>query len=114
MFHADGAMAKPPIALCEVQGCVYAAKKWARTGYPPWAAASLFYLLQACLGLSIHAPEAEVRFSHPVLPEFLQEVQIKNLKIGAASIDLQLQRHDYDVSINVVRKEGDVHVTVIK
>ena len=27
VFHADGRMAEPPIALCEVQGYVYAAKR---------------------------------------------------------------------------------------
>ena len=27
VFHADGAMAQPPIALCEVQGYVYAARR---------------------------------------------------------------------------------------
>jgi glycogen debranching enzyme len=29
VFHADGRLAEGPIALCEVQGYVYAAKKWA-------------------------------------------------------------------------------------
>jgi glycogen debranching enzyme len=29
VFHADGAMAEPPIALCEVQGYVYAARRQA-------------------------------------------------------------------------------------
>jgi glycogen debranching enzyme len=29
VFHADGSLAEPPIALCEVQGYVYAAKKHA-------------------------------------------------------------------------------------
>src|SRR6266567_6925712 len=29
VFHADGRMAEPPIALCEVQGYVYAAKRCA-------------------------------------------------------------------------------------
>ena len=29
VFHADGSLAEPPIALCEVQGYVYAAKKCA-------------------------------------------------------------------------------------
>jgi glycogen debranching enzyme len=29
VFHADGSLAKAPIALCEVQGYAYAAKRWA-------------------------------------------------------------------------------------
>ena len=31
MFHADGTLAAGPIALCEVQGYVYAAKRGARS-----------------------------------------------------------------------------------
>ena len=44
VFHADGSLAEPPIALCEVQGYVYAAKKAAAQlaavlGKPEFAAA---------------------------------------------------------------------------
>jgi len=49
-----------------------------------WAAASAFLALQACLGMSIRAPEAKVLFSYPVLPVFLNELQIKNLRVGKA------------------------------
>jgi glycogen debranching enzyme len=45
VFHADGSLAESPIALCEVQGYVYAAKKYAallaRALNEPQAAASL-------------------------------------------------------------------------
>lgn len=45
VFHGDGSLADPPIALCEVQGYVYAAKKYAallaRALNEPQAAASL-------------------------------------------------------------------------
>jgi glycogen debranching enzyme len=36
IFHADGSIALPPIALCEVQGYVYAAKKAAAKLYAAW------------------------------------------------------------------------------
>lgn len=79
-----------------------------------WSIASVFLLLQSCLGLSIDGPKAQVRFSHPVLPEFLQKVQIKNLEVGKASVDLSLERHERDVGINITRKEGRVNVEVVK
>jgi glycogen debranching enzyme len=79
-----------------------------------WSAASVFLLLQACLGLSISAPEEKICFSHPVLPEFLQEVQIKNLRVGRASVDLSLQYHSQDVGIDVTRREGHVEIVVVK
>lgn len=79
-----------------------------------WAASSVFLLLQACLGLSFNAAEHEIRFSHPVLPPFLQTVEIKQLRMNEASLDLVLRRHDHDVGIEVLRKEGEARVTTVK
>jgi glycogen debranching enzyme len=79
-----------------------------------WAAASVFLLLQACLGLTINAPEAQVSFAYPLLPAFLKEVQIRGLKVGAASVDLLLLRHGHDVGINVLRRDGRLEVRMVK
>ena len=79
-----------------------------------WSAASVFMLLQACLGLSIHAHEAKICFSCPLLPVFLEKIQIKNLKIGQSSVDLSLERHAQDVGINLLRREGQVEILVRK
>ncbi|MBI2912009.1 MAG: amylo-alpha-1,6-glucosidase, partial [Chloroflexi bacterium] len=79
-----------------------------------WAAASVFMLLQACLGLSIKAPARQIWFSHPRLPESLREVRISNLVVGEASVDLLLQRHGDDVTIQVARREGEVEVVGVK
>jgi glycogen debranching enzyme len=75
-----------------------------------WAAASVFYLLQACLGLSFDPHGHEIRFRNPQLPPFLQTVEINGLAIGGATIDLILERYPNNVGINIVRKEGDVRV----
>lgn len=75
-----------------------------------WAAASVFYLLQACLGLSFDPHEHEISFRNPQLPPFLQTVEIKGLAIGSATVDLILERYPNNVGINIVRKEGDVRV----
>lgn len=79
-----------------------------------WAAASAFMGLQACLGMSIRAPEAKILFTYPILPAFLHELQIKNLKVGKASVDLLVRRHELDVGITVMHREGDVEVVVVK
>jgi glycogen debranching enzyme len=79
-----------------------------------WAAASAFMGLQACLGMSIHASEAKVHFSYPILPIFLHELQIKNLQVGKASVDLLVRRHELDVGIIVMHRQGDVEVVVVK
>ena len=79
-----------------------------------WAIGSVFLLLQACLGLSINAPEGQICFSYPFLPDCLNEVEIKNLRVNEASIDLSLRRHVNDVGITVLRREGAVRITIIK
>ncbi len=79
-----------------------------------WAAASAFMGLQACLGMSIRTPESKVLFTYPILPVFLHELQIKNLKVGKASIDLLVRRHELDVGITVMHRQGDVEVVVVK
>jgi glycogen debranching enzyme len=79
-----------------------------------WAAAAVFSLLQSCIGLEIDAPRAEVSLRYPVLPKSLREVRIQNLTVGSATLDLLLQRHDLDVGVNVLRREGQVEVLVVK
>ncbi|HEX4328826.1 MAG TPA: amylo-alpha-1,6-glucosidase [Burkholderiales bacterium] len=77
-----------------------------------WASASAFYLLQACLGLSFDATSRRIRFDHPVLPGFLDRIEIRGLKLGDASVDLVLERHESDVGVIVTRKQGEVEVSV--
>ncbi len=79
-----------------------------------WAAASVFLLLQACLGLAINGPDRHVSFTRPQLPASLGELRIHNLEVAGATVDLLLVRHANDVGVNVLRREGDVQVTVVK
>jgi glycogen debranching enzyme len=79
-----------------------------------WSSAALFLLLQSCLGLRIEAPRARLSFSQPVLPPFLEYLEIKNLRIGEAAVDLSLERHAKDVGINILRREGKVEIVVTK
>jgi glycogen debranching enzyme len=77
-----------------------------------WSAATVFLLLQACLGMRISGPEARIYFNQPILPEFLKEVRIKNLRVRDASVDLLLQRHTHHVGLNVLSKRGHVDILV--
>jgi glycogen debranching enzyme len=79
-----------------------------------WSSVALFLLLQSCLGLRIEAPRARLSFLQPVLPPFLEHIEIKNLRIGDAAVDLSLERHTKDVGINILRREGRVEIVVTK
>src|SRR5438105_8747009 len=45
-----------------------------------WASGAVFLLLEACLGLSVSAPDHRLIFSKPVLPAFLPQVTIRDLR----------------------------------
>lgn len=79
-----------------------------------WSAASVFLLFQACLGLQIHAPERRVYFIRPQLPASLAELRIHNLEVAGTTFDLLLLRHEQDVGVNVLRREGDAEVLIVK
>jgi glycogen debranching enzyme len=79
-----------------------------------WAAGSVFLLLQACLGMAIDAPHNQIRFTRPVLPEWLETMTIRNLRVGQAHVDLWLERHAHDVGIHLVRREGELEIIVVK
>jgi glycogen debranching enzyme len=79
-----------------------------------WASSSAFYLLKACLGLSFRPEEPRIRFVHPVLPEFLDRVELSNLRVGPdATVDMQFERHGSEVGVQVKRKQGEVDVSVV-
>jgi len=77
-----------------------------------WSAASVFMLVQACLGLTINGVEGEICFTRPELPVGLGELRIHNLKVAESTVDLLLVRHEHNVSVNVLRREGDVRIVV--
>lgn len=79
-----------------------------------WAAAVVYLLLEACLGLSINGAERKVRFTRPVLPPYMRELSIQNLRVGKAFMDLELRRYKDDVSITVTRRTDKIQVVVVK
>jgi len=90
------------------------------TAYPvacspqAWAAAAPFSLLAACLGLELVHDRNQIRFREPVMPEFLNEVVIRNLRLGASRVDVRLHRYGQDVTANVLAREGSLRVAVLK
>jgi len=77
-----------------------------------WSAASVFLLLQAVLGLKIDAAASRLSFVRPVVPDFLDEIQIDNLKIGAGSVDVLIQRRAQHATVEIARREGQVELLI--
>jgi glycogen debranching enzyme len=77
-----------------------------------WASATVFALLQASLGLRLLESTGEIRFYRPVLPDFLDTLHLRNLRLKRGSADVLLHRHGHDVAVTQTRREGDVVVVV--
>jgi glycogen debranching enzyme len=75
-----------------------------------WAAGSVFLLIQSCLGLSIRAKESRIYLNRPALPEAVPSLQIRNIRIGNASVDLGFERHAEAVAVDILRRTGDIEI----
>ena len=79
-----------------------------------WAAGASFLVLQACLGLSVSARESRVYLRHTALPEALQYVRIRDLRIGDASVDIEFHRHAETVGFDNPRRTGQIEVVALR
>jgi glycogen debranching enzyme len=77
-----------------------------------WAAGSSFLFLETMLGLRAHADRNELELLHPHLPDWLGKVTLTDLRVGDASVDLLFHRWRGTTSAEVLRKVGDVAVTI--
>lgn len=68
-------------------------------------------MLEAQLGVEISPKERRVRFMHPYLPEFLNDLRIENLPIGQGLFDLVLRRKETGgIVVELAKSEGYVTV----
>jgi glycogen debranching enzyme len=78
-----------------------------------WASATPFTLLEATLGLEFDAQRGELRLRNPRLPAFLNEVVLRDLRLGPSSVDLRVRRHGDEVSLEVLRTHGQIQVSIV-
>jgi glycogen debranching enzyme len=75
-----------------------------------WAAGSAFMLLQALLGLEVDALHGLVRL-RPLLPTWLGRVSLRQLRVGARALDLDVVRVGHRTEVEVV-DDGGLRVDV--
>jgi glycogen debranching enzyme len=78
-----------------------------------WASATLPGLLAAAIGLRFVPQRNEIRFTRPILPAFLEEVELRGLRVGNCEADVLLRRHAIDVGVTVLRRSGPVNVVTV-
>ena len=77
-----------------------------------WAAGSIFMFIEACLGISLDARKHLVTLDHPLLPVSIDELYVRGIAIGDASVDLTLKRQSGGVGVAVERRSGKLDVVV--
>ena len=71
-------------------------------------------LTAAQVGILMQDARNRIRFRNPVLPRFLEAVELFNLKLGDSRADIRLHRHGHDVTVAVSRRVGDVQISMLK
>ena len=75
-----------------------------------WAAGSVFHLLRAMLGLDADAQHKQLIID-PVLPKWLPDITIRNLRVGKAVVDLRFWREGERTRYDVLSVDGELRVT---
>jgi glycogen debranching enzyme len=79
-----------------------------------WASGVAFHLIQACVRLSIDPEASRLCIDRATLPPFLTYLRLLNLELPFGQVDLLFEHHPLDVSVTVLRKQGDFEVRVGK
>lgn len=77
-----------------------------------WSSASVFLLLQACLGVQVEGERREVHVARPLLPIGVESLAIRDLPVAGAAIDLDFQRIGTEVVV-VPTRHLDAGVRVL-
>jgi glycogen debranching enzyme len=72
-----------------------------------WASGALFLMLTSVLGLRPSAPRKELNIVNPTLPDWLEHLHIRNLRIGNSRVGLDYARRGNRTFCNVVDVDGE-------
>ena len=77
------------------------------------SAGATFLLLQSVLGIAIDALDRQIVLAHPVMPRWdSNEIRVRDLAVGEASVDFTVRRHAGSVSASVERREGKLDLVI--
>jgi glycogen debranching enzyme len=77
-----------------------------------WATGSIFQLIQMMVNLVPDAPGNCLRIIDPALPETLNYLSLKNLRVGPTMLDLEFERSGSITACRVSRKRGNLRVMI--
>lgn len=77
-----------------------------------WATGSIFQAIETIVNLAPDAPGNYLRVIDPALPNFINQLSIRNLRIGSTVLDLEFERTDTITACKVVKKRGNLRVVI--
>jgi len=77
-----------------------------------WASAAPFALLQASLGIEFDLDKNQIRLVNPTLPSFLDMVVLRGVRLADRFVDFAIYRHEHNVSLQILRNEGGVEISI--
>ena len=78
-----------------------------------WAAGSVPFLLQSALGLKAEGFDKRLTIIEPVLPSFVDRLQLFDIRVGTGSVDLSFERTPSGaVATRVLARTGSIDVLV--
>jgi glycogen debranching enzyme len=77
-----------------------------------WAAGSPFLLLQSMLGISARADQGLITVNKPALPEWLNSLEWRNLRVGDSRLSLLFTRQGGVTTFSMTERQGDIRVVM--
>lgn len=76
-----------------------------------WAAGSVPFMIESLLGLVPNAFENRLQIVRPALPDFIDQLELKRLRVGRSSVDLKFERNaDGSIHTRVGKVRGKLEV----
>jgi glycogen debranching enzyme len=75
-----------------------------------WAAGALPYALYRLLGLKADAANATLRIDRPQLPERVDWLELRGMRVGGAVVELRFHRDGGTTTWDADVREGELHV----
>jgi glycogen debranching enzyme len=89
------------------------------TSYPvacvpqAWSSAAIFAMVGAALGITFDAAAGRVLFIRPVLPEWIDELRLTNLRLRDSAADVVLRRSGDTAALYVTRRDGPIEIVLV-
>ncbi len=79
---------------------------------PTWSSGGILPLVQMMVNLEADEPGNTLRIIDPALPETVNYLSFKNLRVGPTLLDLEFERFGSTTACRVSKKRGDLRVVI--